>query len=197
MTRNRGRHQTDRARARDQNILTHQVVQKRGMRRVTQRIEDRAELRRHEIIRVNPHIRLRNHHILSKRAIALHAHRLRPDAHLAASCAAVTAHAAHHVALARNAVTHLDVLDVIARLDDFAIKLVPRDHRRRDHVLRRLVISLDVQVSTADTRHVNTNQNIVRTRLRNRAFGVLETSVRARLIQSLHGSLPGRCGQSH
>ena len=57
--------------------------------------------------------------------------RPRADAHLAAPGAAVAAHAADDVALARHVVADRDVVHELAHLDDLAVELVARDQRGR------------------------------------------------------------------
>ena len=62
VARDRPGHDADRPGAGDQHVLSHQVESERGMDRIAERIEDRAELvvdvvgQRHDVERRHPHI---------------------------------------------------------------------------------------------------------------------------------------------
>ncbi|BAS13249.1 hypothetical protein AHiyo8_15520 [Arthrobacter sp. Hiyo8] len=110
------------------------------------------------------------------------------DAHLAAACAAIAADAADHVAFTGDAVTDLDVADVLAHGHNFAVELVSRDQGSLDDALRPSVPGLDVQVRSADTGGHDADLDVAGTCLRFGPFDEFKTSVGTGLVESLHGS---------
>src|SRR5699024_2407479 len=103
------------------------------------------------VVLVHPHVLVRERHVLGEGAVALDPDGAGADAHLAAAGTAVAAHAAHHVALAGDAVADPHVPDLFAGLDHLAVELVAGGEGDRvAHGLGRGVPVQDVQVGAAD-----------------------------------------------
>ena len=100
--------------------------------------------------------------VARERALAVDAEDARALAHVRLAGAALEAHAAGDVALGRDVVADLDVVDVVSDLDDRAGELVAERERRVDALLRPLVPLLDVQVGAADRRGLDLDDDLAR-----------------------------------
>src|ERR1700728_1000983 len=74
---------------------------------------------------------------------------------------AVAAAPTHHVALAADNVTGIEVGHISARLDDFAHELVPDHQRNWDGLARPIVPFVDVHVGAANAGAMYSNKNVV------------------------------------
>ena len=142
---------------------------------------------------VHPHVLLRDHDIFGEGTVTLDTNRARANAHVAATRATVTANTAHHVALARNAIAHTHVHDVLANLGDFAVELVAgRKRNGIAHVLGRSVPLEDMEVGAADTGAHDTHFDIVRADLWLRDVNDFEPLLGGSLAKGFHKNLSVR-----
>ncbi len=143
-------HQTDRTRAGDQDVLADERERQRGVHGVAERVEDRGhvEVDGHP---VHPDVGGGQSHVLGERPGPAHTQPHGGPAQMAAARLAVTALAAHQMALAAHPVTDADVGDVPPGLDDLADELVAEHERGADGLPRPAVPGPDVQVGAADT----------------------------------------------
>jgi hypothetical protein len=127
----RRRHQPDRARADDEDVLAEDREAQRGVHRVPERIEDRRDL----LVDpgpVVPDVRDRQHDLLREGAVAVDAEADRVRAEVVAARPAVPAAPADDVALAADESPGWRVADVAADLEHLADELVADDERRLD-----------------------------------------------------------------
>ena len=135
---------------------------------------------------VHPHVLAGEHDVLGERAVAVHADALRADAHLATPGAAVAAHAADDVTLARHPVADGDVVHERADLDDLAVELVAGDERRRDRRRGPVVPPLDVQVGAADAGAKHPDLHVAGPGLGLGSVDVLQAGAGRRFVEGLH-----------
>ncbi len=78
----------------------------------------------------------------------------------------VSASATNNVSFATNNLARVEIGHVGTCLNDLTDELVSDDHRHRNRLLRPRVPVVDVDVSAADARSINLDQNIVDANLR-------------------------------
>ena len=150
--RDRDREQADRAAAEHRDRAAGEILLARREDGVAERLLQRRDLGRQLRAVVLPDHRLGHGDVTREGAVPVDAEDPRALAHVRLAGAALEAHAAGDVALGRDVVADLDVVDVFPDLDDGAGELVPERERRVDPLLRPLVPLLDVQVGAADRR---------------------------------------------
>ena len=155
-----GRHDADRAGARDQDVLAQHGERERRVHGVAVGIEDRGDVQV-DAGRVLPDVRHGQRDELGERPRAVDADALRVRAQVAAARHAVAAAAAHEVPLAADDVARREVVHVRADLDDLARELMADDHRHRDGALRPGIPGADVQIGAADARAQHADQHVV------------------------------------
>ena len=199
VARDRPGHDPDRPGPGDQHVLSHQVESERGMDRIAERIEDRAELvvdvvgQRHDVERRHPHIfgegagdvdadaaRLRRED--DRRVHVQQLHRLRQAV---AAARRATSHA-DHVALARHPLADPEALHVRADFGDLARIFMPDRHRSRNRLPRPLVPVEDVHVGAADPGLVHLDQDVVGTDRRRRFVAQPKAGLRLFLDERFH-----------
>ena len=179
-------HDADRAGPGDQHILAHEVEGERGMDRVAERIEDRAEFivdvvgQGHDVERGHPHE-------FGEGAGDVDADAARLGIEMIAPAARRPAPHADHVAFARHPLADLEPLDVGADGGDLARIFMPDRHRRRDRLPRPFVPVEDVDVGAADPGLVHFDQNIIRPDLGDRLIGEPQARLRLLLDEGAHG----------
>lgn len=169
-------------------ILAHERERERRVHGVAERIEDRAELRRHVGV-MHPDVHGGQRQELGEGAVALQSEADRTDAHLAASCAAIAARAAHDVPLARHSIAHSDVVDERTDLDDLAVELVTGDEWGIDGGCSPVVPATDMQVGAADPRAQHADHDFVGRRSGLGTIHELESGGAFGFEQCLHMSI--------
>ena len=127
-----------------------------------------------------------DYNILGKRAVTINAHPLGVGAQMETPSEAVTAAAAHNVALARDNIAHLQTRDVGAELNDFAGVLVTRGHRGLDRFLRPVVPVVDVHIGATDGGFMDLDQYFITGHRRNRDIFQPQTFLRMFFHQCFH-----------
>jgi hypothetical protein len=155
-----GRHQPDRARARDQDVLAEDRERQRRVDGVAERIEDRRDLLV-DARPVVPDVRHRQGDVLGERTVASDPQSDRVGAEVAPAGKAVTAATADDVTLAAHEIAWPEIADVAADLDDLADELVTHDERRPDRFGSPRVPARDVEVGAADPRPVDPDQHVI------------------------------------
>ena len=74
----------------------------------------------------------------------------------------IPAAAADDMTLAADEVTGMKVLHIASELDNLANKLVADDESDRNRLARPRVPLMNVEVGSADSRHQDANQNVIR-----------------------------------
>ena len=154
------RHEPDRARPGDQDVLAQGRERERGVDRVAERVEDRRDLLV-DPRPVVPDVGHRQHDVLGERAVPADPEPDRVRAEMAPAGKAVAAPAADHVTLARHEVARMEVGHVGTDLGHLADELVPDHDRRRDRPGGPRIPGLDVEVRPADPRLVDPDQDVV------------------------------------
>ena len=151
---------TNRAGAGDQHVLAQQVELQRGVHGVAVGVENRGDVQV-DARAVYPDVGHRQGNVLGEGARPIHADARRVGAEVASARHAVAAAPADHVALAGNDLPGVEVVDVVAHLDDFADEFVADHHRHRYCLRRPLVPLVDMQVGAADRCFLYLDQNVV------------------------------------
>ena len=186
MARDRARHDADRPGPGDQHVLADEIEGERGMDRVAERIEDRAELvvdvvgQRHDVER-------RHAHIIGEGAGDVDADAARLGIEMIAPAARGPAPHADHMAFARHALADLEAPHVGAERGDLTRIFVADGHRRRDRLLRPLVPVEDMDVGAADAGLVHFDQHVVGADLGDRLLFEPEAGLRLFLDEGAHG----------
>ena len=170
MLRHGCRHNADGARAGDQHVFADQIEGERRVHGVTERIENGGQIVRN-IVRDFEGVKGRDHQIFRKAARTVHAHADGIAAQVRTPTAAVTAVAAGNVTFTGDAVADFEAFHFLADTHHFTDIFVTDNHRYRNGFLRPLVPVVDVNVSTADSRFTNFDQQIVMTDFRFRHVG--------------------------
>ena len=187
MARDGASHDADRPGPGDQHVLADEIEGERGVDRVAERIEDRAELvvdvvgQRHDVER-------RHAHVFGESAGDVDADAARLGIEMVAPAARGAALHADHVALARHALADLEAPDVGAELGDLARIFVADRHRRRDRLLRPFVPVEDVHVGAADAGLVDLHQHVVGADLGDRLLFEPEARLRLFLDEGAHAA---------
>jgi hypothetical protein len=180
-------HDADRPGAGDQHVLADEVEGERGMDRVAERIEDRAELvvdvvgQRHDVERRHPHV-------IREGAGDVDADAARLGVEMIAAAACGPALHPDHMALARDTLADLEAPDVGADRGDLARIFMAHDHRRRDRLPRPVVPVEDVHVGAADPGLVHLHQHVLGPDLGNRLLRQPEAGFRLFFDEGAHGT---------
>jgi hypothetical protein len=154
---------------------------------VAERVEDRGDL----LVDpgpVMPDVRHRDRHELREGAVAAHPEADRVGAQVAPAGEAVTAAAAHDVALAGHEVARPEVRHVRAHFDDLTDELVPDDERRLDRFRRPRVPRRDVEVRAADAGPADPDEDVVDADRRLRHLAQLEARSGGDLHEGEHAT---------
>ena len=178
--------QPDRAAARDSHALGGDLSGQHGVHRVAQRIEDGRVLLRDGSIEL-PDVRFRNHDVVGKGAVGVHADDLHVLADVRFADAALQALAARYVHFGGDEVAFLDAGHFVAYRFDRPAKLMAGNQRRMNTALRPLVPLINVQVGAADGRHFHLDQHIGGPKLRLGYFADLRARGGPRLYNGKHG----------
>jgi len=135
------------------------------MNRISQRIEDRRHTARHARP-VFPDVGHRKSDVFGKRAVPVHSDPLRKTTKMPPACHAIAAPAADDMAFAADDVPWVKIGDVAADFDNLADELMPYDESNGNLASGPGVPLIDVQVGSADSSGLNSNQDIVNTDLR-------------------------------
>ncbi len=162
----RGGHHADGARARDEDVLTDEIVLQRRMGGVAERVEAGDDIVG-DIGGAAPDIRRWYRKVLREGAVTVHADADRMWAVVAASGETIAALAADDVSLARDALADLPAAHMAAELDDLSNIFVADGHGGLDGLLRPLIPIIDVEIRSADRRLLYLYQNVVGTGLGN------------------------------
>ena len=160
MTRDRHRHDADRARAGDEHILADDVERERRVSGVAERVENRGNL----IVdrgRQLEHIGRGYGQIFGECAGAIHADAEGVAAQVPASGAAIAAVSAGDVSLARDPIAGAEAAHLAADLDDLARILVTHGHRHRHRLLRPGVPVVDMHVGAANGGATHFDEDVV------------------------------------
>ena len=158
--RNHSGHDADRARARDQNILTQHRKRERRVNRISKGIEDRGDFVR-DRLRVLPDIHHRQDNIFRERARPVHADALRVRAQVAPPGQTIAAAPADDVPFPADQIPGMKVGHVRADFDNLSAEFVPDYERHMDRGSRPVVPIVDVQVGAADSRAQHANFDVI------------------------------------
>mmetsp|Transcript_12366 Transcript_12366/g.33933 ORF Transcript_12366/g.33933 Transcript_12366/m.33933 type:complete len:344 (+) Transcript_12366:432-1463(+) len=153
-------HDTNGARACDQNVLTHEAEGQGRVRGVAERVQESGDLVR-DLVRQGKRVVGRDAEVLCEGPLAVHAHPDSAPAQVPDAGAAVPAVAADQVALTAHPVAHLETTHALAEFDDRASKFVADGHAMRNRLLGPLVPVVDVHVSATDSSAVHLYQHVV------------------------------------
>ena len=185
MARHRRRHDADRPRAGDQHVLAHQIEAERGMHRVAQGIEDRADLVI-DRIREGDHVERRKPQVFGEGARLVDADAAGFGVEVKLARPALARMLADQVPLAGAALPDLEIGHVGPQLDDLAREFVARHQRHRHRALRPLVPVPDMHVGAADAGLVDPDQHVVGADLGHRHRLAPQPRLGPRLDQSGH-----------
>jgi hypothetical protein len=150
----------DRTTAGNKYGVTGDVGREYGVKRIPNRVHDRADSRWN--ITEWHHVERGHREILCERTIAIY-----PDddggcADVPVPGSTAPAMPAHDVTFSGDELSHLKlVADVCAQLYDFSGELMTHHNRWSDSALRPLIPFVNMNVGTAHSRMMNTNENIV------------------------------------
>src|SRR5262245_22063747 len=142
---NRSRHDSDWACACHEHILAKHIEGKRGVNRVSERIEDRLYVTRNVRV-MHPHVCYGQREVLSECTRPVYSNPLRVLAQMPAASQTIAASPAHDVPLATNDIPNVKVVHVRTNLDNPAHKLVTDHHGHRDRTSRPCIPLEDMQV---------------------------------------------------
>ena len=162
MTHHRNRHEADRTRARDEDILAEHGERESSMHRVPERIEDGGDFLI-DILSMSPDIGHRQGNEFRKGARSIYAHTKRMRAEMPSPGQAVAAPSTNHMAFAADDVARIEVINIRSDFDNFPDKFMPNRHGDRNRLLRPIVPLINMDVRSADAGVSDTDQDIIDT----------------------------------
>jgi len=154
-------HDSDRSSASNQHVLTQYRERKRSVHRIAERIENGGHIAIHAAV-VHPNVGHWQNQVFRKSARAIHPDTFRVGAQMSPACQAVSAMAAYDMAFAADDLAGEKISYIRADLDNFAYEFMANNHRHGNGFAGPIVPVVNVKISPADARTIDTDEHVGR-----------------------------------